>query len=129
MWGHWNLPMYSIEGWVIDPDVHGLLDGPGNTVCLPTHYGEIVHTDSKTGGVTMGIDGVRGPEMFFESYPKSPFQFICVLLFTTCLGTLEPIDYPTFLDDLIPGFGGHQEIPDSVASFKMYLAPPYHIHS
>ena len=32
-----------IKEWITDADVHGLLGGPGNTVCLPIHYGEIVH--------------------------------------------------------------------------------------
>ena len=36
----------SYEGMVSDPDVHGLFDGPGNSVHLPTHNGEIVHTDA-----------------------------------------------------------------------------------
>ena len=27
-----------IEGCIIGPDVHGLLDGPCDVVCLPTHY-------------------------------------------------------------------------------------------
>ena len=34
-----------VKGFTIDPDARGLLDGPGNTVCLPTHKGEIVHID------------------------------------------------------------------------------------
>ena len=25
-------------GWIIDPKVLGLLDGPCDVVCLPTHY-------------------------------------------------------------------------------------------
>ena len=47
----------SIKGWIIDPDVHGLLDGHGDLVYLSTHYGEIVHTDAMTRGVTMVLNG------------------------------------------------------------------------
>ena len=36
-----NVP---VKGWIIDPDVHGLIYGPSSVVCLSTHYGEIVHT-------------------------------------------------------------------------------------
>ena len=32
-----------VKGWIIEPDVHSLLDGPGEAVHLSTHYGEIVH--------------------------------------------------------------------------------------
>ena len=46
--GQLELACVSIKGWIIYAEVHGLLDGPGNTVCLPTHYGEIVHSDVMT---------------------------------------------------------------------------------
>ena len=46
--GYLELVYVPFKGWIIDPDVHGLLDSPGNTVCLPTHYREIVHTDVMT---------------------------------------------------------------------------------
>ena len=36
------------------------------------------------------------------------------------MGTLKPIDYPTFLDDLILVLDGHQEVSDRVAPLKMY---------
>ena len=34
-----NVP---VEGWIIDLDVHCLLDGHCGVVCLPPNYGEIV---------------------------------------------------------------------------------------
>ena len=43
-----QLELVPIKGWIIDPDVPGLLDGPSNTVWLPNHYGEIVLTDVMT---------------------------------------------------------------------------------
>ena len=64
-----NVP---IKGWIIDPDVYGLFGGPSDVVCLLAHYGEIVHTNVMPRGVTMIIGGGRGPEMFFQPYPKSP---------------------------------------------------------
>ena len=59
-------------------------------------------------GVTMVIDGRETPEKFLESFPKSPCQFTYVLQFTASLCTHTPIEYPTFLGDLIPVLGGHQ---------------------
>ena len=53
----------SIKGWIIDPDVYGLLDGPGDLVYLSTHY------DAITRGVTMFIDGGGDPDMFLEPFP------------------------------------------------------------
>ena len=52
-----NIP---IEGWIIGPDVHGLLDGPCDVLCLLTYYGEVVHPGVMTSGVGMAIDGGRG---------------------------------------------------------------------
>ena len=46
--GQMELTYALIEGWIIDPDIHGLHHGPGNTVDLPNHYREIVHTDVMT---------------------------------------------------------------------------------
>ena len=46
--GQLELAYLPIMEWIIDPDVHGLLDHPGNTVYLPTHYGATVHTDAMT---------------------------------------------------------------------------------
>ena len=40
-----NVP---IKGWIIDPDTHGLLDGPCGVVHLPTQYGKAVHTGVMT---------------------------------------------------------------------------------
>ena len=38
--GQLELAQIPVEGWVIDPYEHDLLDGPGNAVCFPTHNGE-----------------------------------------------------------------------------------------
>ena len=71
-----------IKGWIMNPDVHGIFDGPGSTVCLPTHYGKIVHTDVVTQGATMVIYGGGGPEIYLEHFPRSSFQLPSVFLFT-----------------------------------------------
>ena len=48
--GQLELVYLPLKRWIIDPDVCGLLDGPGDALCLPTHYGEIVATDVMTRG-------------------------------------------------------------------------------
>ena len=65
-----ELTYVPINRWIIDPDMHDLLDGPGDVVCLPTHCGEIVQTNAMTTDVTMDINGGRGPEMFLEPVSK-----------------------------------------------------------
>ena len=77
-----------IEGWIIDSDVHGLLDSSCDVVCLPTHNGEVVNPGMMTCGVGMVMDGERGPEMFLEPFPKGPCRFPYVLLITLQLVTL-----------------------------------------
>ena len=57
--GKLELVYVCIEGWITDPDVHSLLVGPHNTVCLLIHYGNIIHTDEMTQGVTIIINGGR----------------------------------------------------------------------
>ena len=61
-----NVP---IEGWIIDPDAHVLLNGPCNVVHLPTHYGEVVNPSVMTCGVSMVIDGGNRPKMFVAPFP------------------------------------------------------------
>ena len=70
-----NVPL---KGCIIDPDVHGLLDGPSCVVHLLAHYGEIVQTDAMLKGVTIVIDG--GREMFLHPFPKSPCRLTYVFL-------------------------------------------------
>ena len=112
-----NVP---IEGWIIDPDVHGLLNGPCDVVCLPTYYGEVFHTRMMTCGVGMVIDGRMGPEIFPEPFLKGPCRSPCVFLITLSIKSV-PVDYSTFLCDVVPILGGHQEVPDSVASLEISM--------
>ena len=77
-----NVP---IKGWIIDPDIHGLLDGPNGIVHLPAHCGEIVHTD-----------GGRGPEIFFQPFPKGLCRLPYLFLLAIHLVTLRPVDSHLF---------------------------------
>ena len=54
-----------LEGWVIDPDVHSLLDGPSDTPFPPAYYGEAVHTGRMSCGPAVLIDGGGGSKVFF----------------------------------------------------------------
>ena len=92
-----ELAFVPIREWIIELDIHGLLDGHGDDVCLPTHYVENVHTDAMTLGVTMVIEGEGGLEIILEPFLKGPHQFTYVLLFTANQVTLETVDYCTLL--------------------------------
>ena len=48
----------SIEGSIIDPDVHGLLDDLHGVICLPYH---LWRSDVMTNAVGMAIGGENGP--------------------------------------------------------------------
>ena len=63
--GQLEFASFPVKGRIIDPNVHGLLDGPCDDVHLPVHYGETVHFDWMPRGITRVIEGGRGPEMFF----------------------------------------------------------------
>ena len=121
--GELELAIISVKGLIIDPDVQGLLFGPSDILHLSNNYGKVVHTDVITRDVAMVIDGGRGHEVFLQPFPKSLCRFPYVLIITIQLVTVLPVDYPTFLCDVVPILGCHQEVPNSVASFEMDLGP------
>ena len=44
--GQLEFAYFPVEGWIIDPEVHSLLDDSSSAMCLPTNYGKNVHTDA-----------------------------------------------------------------------------------
>ena len=89
-----------VEGWVIDQDVHSLLDGFSDAMCLPAYYGDTAHTDRMSLGLAVLIDGGGGNEVFFELIPKGPSQFPNTPHFP--LGCLCTCRLPHFFEQLIP---------------------------
>ena len=59
--------------------------------------------------------------MILAPFPKGPWQLTYVLPFIVCMSTCKPVDYATFLGDLILVLGGYQEVPDDVGPLRMYL--------
>ena len=51
--GQLELANIPFEGYIIDPGIHGLLDGPYNVVHLSTNYGEVFYTDMMTMMLTL----------------------------------------------------------------------------
>ena len=52
------------EGWVIDPDVNGLLNGPSDAMCLTAYYSESLYTDRMLYGPAVLIDGRRSHRLW-----------------------------------------------------------------
>ena len=73
-----------IEGWIINPYVYGLLDGPGEVVWFSTHTGEIIQLGLMTCDAGMIINGGRHPQMFLKSFPKG-----------LCRPPMYPSSHPT----------------------------------
>ena len=46
-----------VEGWVIYHNEHGLLDGPGDAMCLPVHDGETVYINWVSCGLAVLVNG------------------------------------------------------------------------
>ena len=103
--GQLDFTNVSIQGWIIDPDVYDLLDGPCHVELLPTHYGKVVHPDVMTCGVGMVMDEGMDPKMFFEPFLKGPCRFLCVFLITLQSVRVVPVDYSTFLCNVYPTLG------------------------
>ena len=85
---------FPVEEWIIDPDVHGLLDGRSDVMCLSAYNGEAVHTDRMCHCLAVLIGGRGGSEVFIESIPKDPSQFPDIFLLTLHLGAFVHTDYP-----------------------------------
>ena len=94
--GQLELANVPLEGWIIDPVVHGILDGPYDGVHLLAQCIEGVHPNVMACGGGMAIDGARGQEMLLEHFPKGPCKFPYVLLITLQPVTYTPVDYFTF---------------------------------
>ena len=105
-----------ITGWFIDSYEHGLLDGPGNGMSLPTHHGENVQFGMVTRGVGTVIDKAKCPEMLLLPLPKDPCRLPCALLFTIQPIAFVPVYYSAFLGDVVLVLGCHQEAFHSIAS-------------
>ena len=68
--GQQEFDKVPVEGLVIGPDEHSLIDCPGNAVCLPTHNRGAGHIDAMSCSVPMFI--YWGPEMFLKPVSKGP---------------------------------------------------------
>ena len=117
-----ELTNVRIEGRIIGPDIHDLLDGPFEVICLPTHYGEVVHTNVVSYNFNMVIDVAGGPKVFPKLFPKGPFRFHHLLLITIQFVTCVPVGYSVFLCAVIPVLG-------ATRSFLVVFSPSKWTHT
>ena len=96
--GKLDLANVSIEGWIIQHGVHGLLAGPCDVVCLPTHCGEGVHIYVMTCGVDMEEEFLI---VSLSLSLKGPCTFPYILIITVQLVTFVPVDYSAFESDVL----------------------------
>ena len=66
--------------------------------------------------------------MFLKPVPKGPSQFSNVLLFTTCLGTFKPVDYPTLLGVMSLSLGATEKVTDGIVSLEVSLYSNFITH-
>ena len=45
----------SIKGRLVDPDVDGFIDGPGEAMLLPAYYVEVVHSGKVASGSLLSL--------------------------------------------------------------------------
>ena len=80
--GQLDLANVPTEGWTIDSDVHGLLDGLCNVMHLPTHNGEVFPA-MMTCGVGVVLDGDEALRCFLSLSSKVladyPMYFLLTL--------------------------------------------------
>ena len=124
MWGNRNLPMFPLRRWIIDHDIHGLLDGPWGVMCFPINYGEVVYPAVMPSDVGMVID-----EFFPEPLPKGHYSFPYVHLITIQFVTLLPVNYSAFYAMLSMSFGAARKFLMVLLCFKWTWTPPCHKYS
>ena len=95
------LPQVPAEGWVIDSNEHGLLDGPSDIVHFSAHNEKTVLIDMISCRLTELINGVGGSMVFLKHVSKDSSQFPNVFILTVCLDAFEPVYYLTLLDGFV----------------------------
>ena len=120
--GQLELAYVPIKGWITDPDVHGFLNGPGNTVRLPSYYGEIVHSGTMTWVVAMVMMGMDSWHIPWTFPKKSMLTHLCTPLHNppVQMWTYRLLHFSWWPYHCLRGY---QEVPEGVATFKMYLDP------
>ena len=91
------LSRVPVEGWVIDLNEHGPLDGPSNTV---HHNGKAVLIDRMSFRLAVLVNGGGSSLVFPKPVPKAPSQFPNIFFLMACLGAFELAYYPAL-------FGGN----------------------
>ena len=66
--------------------------------------------------------------MFPKPVPKGPSQLPSVLLFTMCLSTFKPVEYPTLLGIGVFILGNHQRVIDGIVSLEVNLYSHFITH-
>ena len=114
-----------IEGWIINPYEQCLFYPSVEVLVFPLHYVEIFNGDTVTSGVKMVIYRGVCLETFLEPLSKCSWGLSSILFIALHPVTLVSVDDSTFLLDAILVLRSHQEVLDSVASFKIHLYPMF----
>ena len=123
--GQLKLAYVPIEGWIIDPDVQGLLDGSCDVVFHPTYYGKVVHTEVMTCGVTMDISGDGNLRYSLSLSPKVLAESPMYSSSYSTMSYLYLKITPCFLCDVVLALWGHQKACDRIISLEMELNPHF----
>ena len=100
------LPNVSVEWWIINLNIHGLLDGVNKAVALYPQW-KIIHTGMMTCDVSMVIDWGRSLKCCSHLSSKVLADLPYVLLISIQPVTRIPVYYSTFLWDVIFIFRDH----------------------
>ena len=101
--GQLGLPQVPVEGWVIDLNEHGLLDGPTNIVHFPAHNRKAVHIDGMPCRLAVIVNGGGGSKVYPKPVPKLFFLTACPVAF-------EPVYYSTLLGGSVLDLGAAKRV-------------------
>ena len=113
-----TLSQLSVEGWVINTNVHGFFYIPSDPLQLPVHTAEAFRAHWMPCSVIVVVYRGWGPKALLQSFSKGSARFSYIFFWAVDVWVLEPVYYPTFLVFVVFIL---EKGSDGVVAFEVYL--------
>ena len=119
---------YFNQGMPVDSCIYCFFNSSSHTVPLPTYYLELVNCCGVASSVLVFKDWWRCFHIFLISLTKCSGWLPYIFIITISLPTLKSVYDVALFCDYIFVFWRHQEIFQSISSFKVYLDTIFATH-
>ena len=114
------VPNISIEGRVVHPYVHGLLNGPGQAVFLPAYNFKVLHCCIMATTVLMFKNWRLGLQVCLKSFTKCSSWFSYIFFLTVNPPTTAAVNDTVLLGHNIFILWWHQDVLKCLSSLEVY---------